>query len=59
VIVYRGGVADFNIVVTGERDSAKVEILKGLAVGDTIITTGILSIKPGMKISISNLKKQD
>lgn len=59
VIVYRNGVADFNIVVTGERDSARVEILKGLAAGDTIITTGLLSIKPGSKISLSSLKKQE
>ncbi len=59
VIVYRNGVADFNIVITGERDSARVEILKGLAAGDTIITTGLLSIKPGSKISLSSLKKQE
>ncbi|MEO6289952.1 MAG: efflux RND transporter periplasmic adaptor subunit [Ginsengibacter sp.] len=57
VIVYRGGLAEFNIVITGERDSAKVEILKGLAAGDTVITTGLLSIKPGSKISLSSLKK--
>ncbi|MEO6705256.1 MAG: efflux RND transporter periplasmic adaptor subunit, partial [Ginsengibacter sp.] len=30
VIVYRNGVAEFNTVVTGIRDSAKVEILQGL-----------------------------
>ena len=59
VIVYRNGVANFNIVVTGERDSARVEILKGLAVGDTVITTGLLSIKPGSKINLSSLKKQE
>ncbi|MEP7233573.1 MAG: efflux RND transporter periplasmic adaptor subunit [Ginsengibacter sp.] len=59
VIVYKNGSADFNVVVTGERDSARVEILKGLAVGDTIITTGLLSIKPGSKISLSSIKKQD
>lgn len=57
VIVYRNGAADFNVVVTGERDSARVEIVKGLAVGDTVITTGLLSIKPGSKISLSSLKK--
>jgi membrane fusion protein (multidrug efflux system) len=43
--------------VTGTRDSSKVEILDGLAVGDTIVTTGLLSIKPGSKIKISSLKK--
>lgn len=57
VIVFRSGKADFNSVVTGERDSARVEITKGLAVGDTIITTGLLSVKPGMSISLSSVKK--
>ncbi len=57
VIVYNGGNADFKIVKTGERDSAKVEILSGLSIGDTVIITGLLNIKPGSKISISSLKK--
>jgi len=57
VIVYRNGTAQFNTVVTGTRDSSKVEILSGLAVGDTIITTGLLSIKPESKINLSSLKK--
>lgn len=57
VIVYKDGLADFKTVTTGTRDSAKVEILSGLSVGDTIVTTGILSIKPGNKISLSSVNK--
>ena len=57
VIVYRGGGVEFATVTTGIRDSAKVEILKGLGFGDTIITTGLLSIKPESKITISSFKK--
>jgi membrane fusion protein (multidrug efflux system) len=57
VIVYNGGNADFKIVTTGTRDSAKVEILSGLAIGDTIITTGLLSIKPGSEINLSSINK--
>ncbi|MEO6219100.1 MAG: efflux RND transporter periplasmic adaptor subunit [Ginsengibacter sp.] len=57
VIVYRSGIAIFNTVITGDRDSARVEIVKGLAVGDTIITTGLLTIKPASKIKLSSLKK--
>lgn len=57
VIVYHNGTADFKTVITGVRDSAKVEILKGLTIGDTVITTGLLNIKPGSKINISSLKK--
>jgi membrane fusion protein (multidrug efflux system) len=57
VIVYNGGIADFKIVTTGTRDSAKVEILSGLSIGDTVITTGLLSIKAGSKINLSSLNK--
>ncbi len=57
VIISKNGIAQFNIVKTGERDSAKVEILSGLAIGDTVITTGLLTIQPGSKINISPLKK--
>ncbi len=57
VIVFRNGIADFTTVVTGIRDSSKVEITEGLKMGDTIITTGLLSIKPGAKIKISSYKK--
>jgi len=58
VITYNGGIADFKVVTTGTRDSAKVEILQGLSMGDTVITTGLLSIKPGSKIELSSLTKK-
>lgn len=57
VIVFRGGTADFNSVTTGIRDSSRVEILSGISAGDTIVTTGLLSIKPGANITISSIKK--
>jgi membrane fusion protein (multidrug efflux system) len=57
VIVYNGGIANFKVVTTGTRDSAKVEILSGLSIGDTVITTGLLSIKPGSQINLSSLNK--
>ncbi|MEO8820187.1 MAG: efflux RND transporter periplasmic adaptor subunit [Ginsengibacter sp.] len=55
VIAYNGGMADFKVVTTGTRDSAKVEILSGLSIGDTVIITGLLSIQPGSKIKLSSL----
>ena len=57
VIVYNGGMADFKTVTTGTRDSARVEILSGLSIGDTVIITGLLSIKPGNNINLSSLNK--
>lgn len=59
VILYNGGIAKFTTVTTGTRDSAKVEILNGLNIGDTVITTGLLTIKPGSKINLSNLNNAE
>lgn len=55
VIVYRSGIAVFETVTTGVRDSSYVQITAGLKAGDTIVTTGLLSIKPEAKIAISKL----
>ena len=57
VVVYRSGTAQFQTVKTGTRDSANVQITEGLAVGDTIVTSGFLSVKPGAKIKLAPLKK--
>lgn len=56
VIVYRGGAVSFQNVTTGIRDSAMVQITGGLAVGDTILTTGLLSIKPNSKVQLARVK---
>jgi membrane fusion protein, multidrug efflux system len=56
VAIYRDSVANFQVVTTGVRDSANVQILSGLKVGDTILTSGLLSIKPGSKVMINKVK---
>lgn len=56
VLVYRGGNVNFQNVTTGLRDSANVQITSGLAVGDTIITTGLLTVKPGAKVQLGRVK---
>ncbi|MCG7858185.1 efflux RND transporter periplasmic adaptor subunit [Flavihumibacter sediminis] len=58
VIVYRGGNASFETVTTGVRDSTSVQITSGLNVGDTIITTGLLSIKPEGKLEIIKMNQE-
>ncbi|MGB8195056.1 MAG: efflux RND transporter periplasmic adaptor subunit [Chitinophagaceae bacterium] len=52
VIVYNGGAAKFQIVSTGIRDSSFVQIIDGLNVGDTVVTTGLLAIRPDSKIKL-------
>lgn len=57
VILYRDGKAVFSDVEIGARDSARVEVTRGLKVGDTILTTGIMTTKPGAKVEIGEIVK--
>lgn len=56
VIVFRDGTAKFEIVTTGIRDSSFVQITEGLKAGDTIVTTGLLAIRPDSKIFLSKIQ---
>jgi membrane fusion protein, multidrug efflux system len=55
VIVAQGGKAKFVPVKTGTRQASAVEVVSGLSVGDTIVTTGILFLKPGADIKFSKI----
>jgi membrane fusion protein, multidrug efflux system len=56
LILYRDGVAKFVDVQTGIRDSANIEITSGVVPGDTIITTGLLGLKPDAKVKLSKVQ---
>ena len=55
VFISENGKAVSRQIETGVRDSANIEITRGLSAGDTVITTGLLSVKEGMDIKV-NLK---
>ena len=55
VVLLRGDSAQFTVVETGLRDSAYVEIIHGVNVGDTVITSGLMAIRPNTKIRITNV----
>jgi len=57
VILYNGGEAKFVDVETGFRDSAYVQITEGISKGDTVVTTGLLSLRPGAKLQLSKPSK--
>jgi membrane fusion protein (multidrug efflux system) len=56
VIVYRGGIAQMTDVQTGLRDSARVEILSGLKIGDTILVTGLMSVKQDSPVKLTKVE---
>jgi membrane fusion protein, multidrug efflux system len=55
IIIVRDGMAVMETVTTGTRDSSMVEITSGLKAGDTILTTGLLSTKPGSKVQLNKV----
>lgn len=57
VIVLRGDTTIFSIVETGIRDSAYVQVNSGLKKGDTVITTGLMAIRPSVKVKIGKLNR--
>jgi len=58
VILLRKDSASYTVVETGIRDSAFVQIVKGLKVGDTVITTGLMAIRPNAKIKVTRVSSQ-
>jgi len=56
VIVADKGIAKFVIVETGLRTESSVQITNGLQPGDTVITTGILQLKPGMPLKYNKIQ---
>jgi len=55
VISYNGGKAKFIDVETGVRDSSYVQIMSGIEKGDTVVVTGLLSIRPGSSIQLNKI----
>ncbi len=52
VIVLKKDSAVFTVVETGIRDSVFVQITSGLQVGDTVITSGLMVIRPNAKVKV-------
>ncbi|MCX6250236.1 MAG: efflux RND transporter periplasmic adaptor subunit [Bacteroidetes bacterium] len=57
VIVSKGGKARFVAVKTGIRQVSKVQVLEGINVGDTIVVSGLLFIKPKADLKFSKFIK--
>lgn len=57
IILLRKDSVKFLTVETGIRDSVFVEIVKGLKAGDTVITTGLMAIRPKSKLKVTKLNR--
>lgn len=57
IILLRKDSAQFLNVETGIRDSVFVQIVSGVKAGDTVITSGLMAIRPRVKIKITKLHR--
>ncbi len=53
VFVCKGGVAEAVEITKGLRTDAEVQVLRGLTVGDTIITSGTMQLRQGQKVDVN------
>ena len=51
--LFRSGKASLVPVVSGNRTENMVEILSGISVGDTVITSGLMQLRPGMAVRVN------
>lgn len=56
VYKYENGTARQVEVLIGLRTEERVQVLEGLGVGDTLITTGVMQLRSGARVSIDNLR---
>lgn len=57
VVLVKNGKATFQNVETGIRNSDIVEITEGLQIGDTVIVSGVLFVRPNGVVKIKKVKK--
>jgi len=55
VFVYKEGKAERRQVEIGIRTDRRVHVTEGLSPGDTLLTTGMLQIRPGMNVRIAEI----
>jgi membrane fusion protein (multidrug efflux system) len=56
VFILRSGKAEQAQVRIGVRTETRVQILSGVSAGDTVITTGLLQIAPGLPVQLTSVE---
>jgi membrane fusion protein, multidrug efflux system len=56
VFVSRGGIAEVVPVKLGIRDEKTIQVLDGLNIGDTVITTGVMGVRPGAALKFLSVQ---
>ena len=56
VYLYKGGLAQPVEITTGLRTAGEVQVVRGLQMGDTIITSGTLQLRTGLPVKLDNVE---
>jgi membrane fusion protein (multidrug efflux system) len=59
VVIIKNGKVVFKNVETGIRTASVVEITNGLNVGDSVVVSGVLFVRPNSKVKIKTVKTLD
>ena len=55
VYLYKSGKAEPVDIITGIRTASEVQVIRGLHMGDTIITSGTLQLRTGLAVKLDNI----
>jgi len=55
--VYKDGRAMQVTITKGMRTASEIQVLNGLLVGDTLLTTGVMQLREGLPVNISELER--
>ena len=58
VVVVKNGKATFQTVETGVRESSMIQILSGVAVGDTVVVSGLMQLRPDAAVQVAQVVNQ-
>lgn len=54
---YKNGKAHRVVLTKGLRTASSVQVLEGLNIGDTLLSTGVMQLRDGMNVSIAQLEE--
>jgi membrane fusion protein, multidrug efflux system len=55
IFVSRQGIATPLVIDVGVRTDAKIQVLGGVQIGDTVITSGLMGLKPNTKVKFNTI----
>lgn len=59
VFILKSGVVEEQPITTGIRTESDIQILEGLAPGDTVLTTGLLQVRTGMPVKVDQVNRYE